>query len=99
METLHRSIPCPSGWWTQVVYCASDGKEFYDRHACKLHEEYIKHEKELAPMGEEMYEGIESTIEDLIEDYKKIHPNDCYQEYHKRGAIEALEKLIQILNE
>lgn len=50
-------------------------------------------------MGEEMYEGIESTINDLIEDYKQIHPRDCYQEYHKRGAIESLEKLLKILNE
>lgn len=48
--------------------------------------------------GEEMYEGIESTIEDLLEEYRAVHPRDCYQEYKKRGSIEALEKVIEILN-
>ena len=50
-------------------------------------------------MEQDLYDHVESVVNDLIEDYKKIHPRDCYQEYHKRGAIESLEKLLHILND
>lgn len=49
--------------------------------------------------ADEMYEGIESVIEDLIKEYenKKTY-TDC-EEHRKEGAIEALENLLKILNE
>lgn len=49
--------------------------------------------------ADEMYEGIESVIEDMIRNYnnKKTY-TDC-EEYRKQGAISALEELLEKLNE
>lgn len=48
---------------------------------------------------DEMYEGIESSIDDLLQHYNSLEPcTDCEQ-YRKEGAIGALERLLEILNE
>lgn len=52
--------------------------------------------------GKEMYEGIESVIEDLIDYYKKdwyCEPGDDYSRGYKDGAIESLEGILRKLNE
>lgn len=56
--------------------------------------------------GDEMYEGIKSTIEDLIDEYRRI-VNGCNENTNlgititnkvkAEGAIEALEALIDLL--
>ena len=48
--------------------------------------------------ADEMYEGIESVIEDMIRDYsnKKAY-TDC-EFYRNQGAISALEELLEKLN-
>jgi len=48
--------------------------------------------------GYEMYEGVESAIDDLLQYYNNLEPcTDCEQ-YRKEGAISALEQLLEILN-
>ena len=48
--------------------------------------------------ADEMYEGIESVIKDLIEDYEhKYEYYEC-EKYWNLGAVEALEELLRRLN-
>ena len=47
----------------------------------------------------EMYEGIESVVHDLITDYKNQKAVTDAEKYKQEGAIEALQKLLTILNE
>lgn len=49
--------------------------------------------------GYEMYEGIESTIDDLLQHYNDLEPCTKCEQYRKEGAIGALERLLEILNE
>ena len=50
-------------------------------------------------VADEMYEGIESVIEDLLQHYKTLTTcTDC-EEYRREGAISALERLLEVLNE
>lgn len=46
--------------------------------------------------GEEMYEGIESVIEDEIERYRQFITQDEIEQAKCEGAIEALIRLLQI---
>lgn len=47
--------------------------------------------------GQEMYEGIESTIEDLISYYKEL-PLTNRNEDWRQGALDGLRCLLKILN-
>ena len=49
--------------------------------------------------GYEMYEGVESTIDDLLQYYNNLEPCTDYEQYRKEGAVGALERLLEILNE
>lgn len=49
--------------------------------------------------ADEMYEGIESVIMDMIEEYKTRKTYTDCEEYRKQGGIEALEELLKKLNE
>lgn len=49
--------------------------------------------------GDEMYEGIESTIDDLLQYYNNMETYTECEQYRKEGAIGALEQLMEILNE
>ena len=51
--------------------------------------------------GYEMYEGIECTIQDLIQEYELRYAQDLgmYDLIKTRGSIEALNRLLEILNE
>lgn len=48
--------------------------------------------------ADEMYEGIESVIKDLIEDYEHRYEYEDYEKYWNLGAVEALEELLRRLN-
>ena len=49
--------------------------------------------------ADEMYEGIEATIHELIKEYENQKSYTDCEEYRREGAISALEKLLTILNE
>ena len=49
--------------------------------------------------GYEMYEGIESVINDLIEEYKNKYEYYDTDSWWNNGAIEALEELLRRLND
>ncbi len=49
--------------------------------------------------AEEMYEGNEFKIEDLLQHYHNFETYTDCEQYRKEGAIAALERLIEILNE
>lgn len=50
--------------------------------------------------GAEMYEGIESAIEDLIADYNyQLRSLDVEEQLLAKGAIIGLNRLLEILNE
>lgn len=50
--------------------------------------------------AEEMYEGIESVIEDLIADYnRQLLSGDIEEQLHAEGAIAGLNRLLEVLNE
>ena len=49
--------------------------------------------------SDEMYEGIESVIEDLIQEYENQETVTDYEKYKQEGAIKALKKLLNKLNE
>ena len=48
--------------------------------------------------AEEMYEGIESVIENMILKYSNQRTYTDCEEYRKQGAISALEELLEKLN-
>lgn len=47
----------------------------------------------------EMYEGIESVILDMLENYKNQETYTDSEWYRREGAIESLENLLERLNE
>lgn len=47
----------------------------------------------------EMYEGIESVILDMLENYKMQESYTNPEWYRREGAIEALENLLKRLND
>lgn len=49
--------------------------------------------------GYEIYEGIETTINDLLRHYNNLEPCTECEQYRKEGAICALERLLEILYE
>ena len=49
--------------------------------------------------GYEMYEGIESVINDLIEEYKNKYEYYDTDSWWNNGAIEALEELLRRLSD
>lgn len=49
--------------------------------------------------SDEMYEGIEETIHELIKKYENQKTYTDCEEYRREGAISALESLLEKLNE
>lgn len=49
--------------------------------------------------ADEMYEGIEETIHELIKEYENQKAYTDCEEYRRQGSIESLEKLLMILND
>lgn len=47
---------------------------------------------------DEVYEGIESVIQDLIEEYENRYEYYEYESHWNNGAVEALEELLRRLN-
>lgn len=47
----------------------------------------------------EMYESIEDTIKDLIQEYQNLEAYTDCEEYRRQGAISALERLLYVFNE
>lgn len=48
--------------------------------------------------ADEMYEGIESVIQDLIKEYENKYEYYECESYWNLGAVEALEELLRRLN-
>ena len=48
--------------------------------------------------ADEMYDGIESVIKDLIEEYQNKYEYYDNESYWNLGAVEALEELLRRLN-
>ena len=51
--------------------------------------------------GYEMYEGIVSTVDDLIDDYQRQLQHSTYvvDKCRAEGALQALRRLLDILDE
>lgn len=49
--------------------------------------------------ADEMYEGIESVIMDMIKEYENKKTYTDLEEENRQGAIGALEELLERLNE
>ena len=46
----------------------------------------------------EMYEGVEQLIKDLLKKYENMQTYTDCEEYRREGAIGALEGLLEMLN-
>lgn len=49
--------------------------------------------------ADEMYEGIESVIDDMVREYENKKTYTLSQEHKRQGGIAALEELRRRLNE
>ena len=48
---------------------------------------------------DETFEWVEGGVEDLLNEYRNQYTYTEYEEYIRQGAIEALERLLEMWNE